>query len=63
MCPNNITSYLTKYYGNNFATTRITFARMERMGGTTEDAKGIAAPRCPDNDREVNVFIKKMIKY
>ncbi len=65
MCPNNIASYLTKYYGNNYGNNSHYVCKNGEWVANTDDARPIIVPHCPDNDLfcEVNAFIKKIIKY
>ena len=68
VCPNNITGYLTRYYGNDFATKSHYVCKNGEWMANTDDAKDIAVPRCPKNDLfcKANVFIRGItnkIKY
>ena len=63
MCPNNVTGYLTRYYGSEFTTSSHYVCKNREWVANTNNTKGIAVPYCPEHDIfcQVNVFIKHMI--
>jgi hypothetical protein len=50
MCPNNISAYLPRYYGNDFATNSHYVCKNREWVANTDNPKIIAVPRCPEYD-------------